>query len=176
MSGTDLTTITIDDILREPVVVPLTKTVDEVFEVIQEKNSSFALVLNEFGGVEGMITARDVLNFIFGDVTEHVLDPDDYRVDGMRNTYEVPGEMTLNDFDDITNFGLDDPRMTTIGGIAFRHFDRVPDVGDQVHVDRVTITVLEVIDQRICKLRVTKGILEPASTGTASSVGVEDCQ
>lgn len=174
MSGTDLNTITIDDILREPVVVPLTKTVDEVFEVIQEKNSSFALVLNEFGGVEGMITARDVLNFIFNDLTDHVLNPDEYRVEGKHGTYEVPGEMRLNDFDDITNFGLDDPRMTTIGGVAFRHFDRVPDVGDQVHVDGVTIAVLEVIDQRISKVRVTKGIVEPDADTTDAPMQMED--
>lgn len=161
MNGADLNTISIEDIVRKPVVVPLTKTVDEVFDVIQERNTNSALVLNEYGGVEGMITARDVLNFIFSDVAGDLLDADNYRVGG-HNSYEVPGDMTLNDFDDISNFGIEDPRMTTIGGVAFRHFDRVPEVGDRVFVDGVTISVLEMADHRIAKLKVVKGIVEPS--------------
>ena len=158
-SGADFSKVKIDDIVRPPVVVPLTKRVDEVFEFIRSKNVSSALVLNEYGGVEGLITARDVLDYVFGELTGSVIDTDDYRVAG-HNTYEVPGDMKLGDFDNLTNFGISDPRMTTIGGVAFRYFDDVPEVGDNVVVDGVTITVLEVDCHRIAKLRAVRGTIE----------------
>ena len=156
----DFTRITVDDILRPPVVVPLTKTVDEVFEFIRSRKVNSALVLNEYGGVEGMITARDVIGFVFGHLTGEMIDTDLYRMEE-HNSYEVPGDMKLGEFNDLTNFGIEDPRMTTIGGVAFRHFDRVPEVGDSVIVDGTTITVLAVDYHRIAKLRVVKGVIEP---------------
>ncbi len=114
------------------------------------------MVLNEYGGVEGLITARDVIGFVFGELTGEVFDTDQYRMDE-HNTYEVPGDMKLGDFNNLTNFGITDPRMTTVGGVAFRHFDRVPEIGDSVVVDGATITVLAVDCHRIDKLRVMKG-------------------
>jgi Mg2+/Co2+ transporter CorC len=78
------------------------------------------------------------------------------------NAYEVPGDMKLSDFNNLTNFGIADHRMTTIGGVAFRHFDRVPEVGDSVVVDGTTITVLDVDCHRIAKLRAAKGRIEPS--------------
>lgn len=157
----DFSKIPIEDILRPPVVVPLTKTVDEVFEFIRSKKVNSALVLNEYGGVEGLITARDVIGFVFGELTGEVIDTDRYRMDE-HNTYEVPGGMKLGKFNNLTNFGISDPRMTTIGGVAFRHFDRVPEIGDSVVVDGTTITVLAVDCHRIAKLRVVKGKIEPS--------------
>lgn len=155
----DFSKIPIEDLLRPPVVVPLTKTVDEVFEFIRSKKVNSALVLNEHGGVEGLITARDVIGFVFGELTGEVIDTDQYRMDE-HNTYEVPGEMKLGEFNNLTNFGIDDPRMTTIGGVAFRHFDRIPDIGDSVVVDGTSITVLAMDCHRIAKLRVVKGKIE----------------
>ncbi|MES9946408.1 MAG: hemolysin family protein [Candidatus Thiodiazotropha sp.] len=162
----DLSKMKIEDILRPPVVVPLTKTVEEVFEFIRSKDVNSALVLNEYGGVEGLVKARDVLNFIFGELTGEVIDSDDYRIDE-HNTYEVPGDMKLVEFNDLTNFGISDPRMTTIGGVAFRHFDCVPEIGDSVAVDGTTITVLDVDYHRIAKLRVAKGKFGPSKEDVA---------
>ena len=67
--------------------------------------------------------------------------------------------MKLNDFNNLTNFGIEDPRMTTIGGVAFRHLDRLPQVGDSVTVEGIIITVLEMDEHRIAKVRVSRGDL-----------------
>lgn len=159
----DFSKISIEDFLRPPVVVPLTKTVDEVFEFIRSRKVNSALVLNEYGGVEGLITARDVIGFVFGELTGEAFDTDEYRIDE-HNTYEVPGDMKLGEFNNLTNFGISDPRMTTIGGVAFRHFDSVPEIGDSVVVDGATITVLAVDCHRIAKLRVMKGKIKPSES------------
>ncbi len=156
IDGTDLSALVPEDIMHPPVVVPLTKKVDEMFDFFQAKNARAAAVLNEFGGVEGFVTMKDVLTFIFGQISGEVQGQEHYQ-ERDENYYEVRGDMKLNDFNNLTNFGIEDPRMTTIGGVAFRHLDRLPRVGDQVTVEGITITVLQMDEHRIDRVRVSRG-------------------
>jgi len=156
LSDQDLATLSIDDIMRPPVVTPPTKKVDEMFDFFQSKNARAAVVLNEFGGVDGFITLRDVLNFIFGQTSGIVTGQELYQ-ERDENVYDIPGDMKLTDFNNLTNFGIEDPRMTTIGGVAFRHLDRLPHEGDTVNVDGILITVVEMKEHRISRVRVARG-------------------
>ena len=130
--------------------------------VLQIKNPKGETVVeeevkaDEFGGVEGIVTMRDVLAFIFGHLSGEIEGQALYE-ERDENVYEVPGEMKLVDFNNLTNFGIEDPRMTTIGGVAFRHLDRLPRVGDQVTVEGITITILEMDEHRIARVRVSRG-------------------
>jgi len=152
----DLATLKPADILSPPVIVPLTKKVDEMFDFFKTTNARAALVLNEFGGVEGLVTMRDVLTFIFGHLSGEIEGQALYE-ERDENVYEVPGEMKLVDFNNLTNFGVEDPRMTTIGGVLFRHLDRLPEAGDEVKLEDFWMTVLEVNNQRITRVRVGRG-------------------
>ena len=156
LSDQDFSSLKVDDIMRTPVVAPLTKKVDEMFDYFKTHNTRVALVLNEFGGVEGIVTMRDVLAFIFGHLSGEIEGQALYE-ERDENVYEVPGEMKLVDFNNLTNFGIEDPRMTTIGGVAFRHLDRLPQVGDEVVVEDIRMTVLAMADQRIARLQVSRG-------------------
>jgi CBS domain containing-hemolysin-like protein len=157
MDKVDFSELNPEEILRPLVVAPPTKKVDEMFDFFQHNNTRAAVVLNEFGGVEGLVTLRDVLTFIFGHLSGEVRSQALYE-ERDQNIYEVPGDMKLTDFDSLTNFGIEDPRMTTIGGVAFRHLDRLPMVGDKVTVEGFEITVLEVEEQRIVRVRVARGV------------------
>ena len=101
----DLSAVTLDDLLRPPVVVPLTKKVDEMFDFFQANQARAAAVLNEFGGVEGFVTMKDVLTFIFGQISGEIRGQEHYE-ERDEDIYEVPGEMKLTDFDNLTNFGI----------------------------------------------------------------------
>ncbi len=162
--GADLESLTPQDIMHAPVVAPPTKHVDEMFDFFQANNARAAVVLNEFGGVEGFITMRDVVNFLFGEISESVSGQELYR-ERDENVYEVAGQMKLTDFNDLTNFGIEDPRMTTIGGVVFRYLDRLPKVGDRVLLDGIVATVLEMDGHRLAKLRIAKGTMEDLEQG-----------
>ncbi len=151
----DLSSLKPEDILHPPVVVPLTKKVDEMFDFFQQNQARAAAVLNEFGGVEGIVVMKDVLSFIFGQISGDVSGQEHYQ-ERDEDIYEIPGDMKLNDFNNLTNFGIEDPRMTTIGGVAFRLLDRLPKVGDQVTVEGITITVMEMDVHRIARVRVAR--------------------
>ena len=152
----DLSCLTEEKLLRPPIVVPPTKKVDEMLDYFQEHRARAAVVLDEFGGVQGLVTLRDVLTYLFGHISGEVPGREHYQ-ERDDNVYVVPGDMKLTDFDDLTNFGIWDPRMTTIAGFAFRHLDRMPRVGDKVTTEGFEITVLELDGQRIAKVRVARG-------------------
>jgi putative hemolysin len=156
LDETNLSELQPDSIMHTPVVVPLTKKVDEMFDFFTNNNARAAAVLNEFGGVEGFVTMKDVLTFIFGQISGDV-DGQELYHERDEDTYEVDGDMKLTDFNNLTNFGIEDPRMTTIGGVAFRHLDRLPMVGDSISVEDTMITILEMDEHRIDRVRVNRG-------------------
>ena len=160
LDDVDQSELTHEDIMHPPVVVPLTKKVDEMFDFFQHHQVRAAACLNEFGGVEGFITMRSVLNFIFGDVSGGSRTTRELYQEKDDNIYEVPGDMKLNDFNNLTNFGIEDPRMMTIAGYAFRLLDRLPREGDRVTSEDIIIQILEMDDHRISRVRVGKGIDE----------------
>ncbi len=152
----DLSDKRLDDLLRPLVVAPPTKRVDEMFDFFQANQTRAALVIDEFGGVEGIVSIRDVLTFIFGHLSGEAKGQALYH-ERDENVYEVPGDMKLTDFQDLTNFGISDPRMTTVAGVAFRHLDRLPRVGDRVNVEDCTLEVLQLDGLRIAQVRVSRG-------------------
>jgi CBS domain containing-hemolysin-like protein len=172
MDKVDPAGLTLDDVVSPPMVVPPTKKVNEMLDFFQSHKARAALVLNEFGGVEGIVSMRDVLTFVFGHLSGEVRG-EAFYAERDQDLYEVPGDMRLVDFNNLTNFGIEDPRMTTIGGVVFRHLDRLPEIGDQVTVEDVQMTVLEMDEQRIARLRVSRGGTggEPGPAGLAEQAG-----
>ena len=76
--------------------------------------------------IDGLsVTITDVLNFIFGQIAGRVVG-EELHSETDQDVHVVPGDMKLADFNNLTNFGIEDSRMTTIGGVAFRHLDRLP--------------------------------------------------
>ncbi len=151
----DPETVNIEDVLKPAYFVPPTKTVDEMFEYFQHHQTRAAIVLGEYGGVEGIVTMKDVLTFIFGEISGKMKGQEDFREEG--DGYTVPGDMRLDDFNNISNFNVEDPMMTTIGGFAFRQFDRLPEVGESISRDGLTFTVVKMAKLRIKALHVAPG-------------------
>ena len=166
--GRELAGVELEELLHPPVVVPLTKRVDEMFEFFKKSRAHAAIVLNEFGGVAGLITMGDVLRMIFGDLVGGKAAEVNFTQIAT-DVYEAPGDMKLSDFNSMTGLGIQDPRMTTIGGVAFRHLDRLPQVADEVVVDGVTISVLEMDAHRISRVRVQRGV--DLATGADKKTG-----
>ena len=156
LDGVDLDTVKLEDLLHPPVVVPPTKKLDELLEYFRAYDVSAAVVLSEFGGVEGMVTLRMVLDVMFRPVSGITVPPERYAGPEV-GTFDVPGEMKLTDFNLLTNFNVSDPRMTTVGGLVYRHLDRLPTVGDSVVVEGIGFTVLDMDEHRISLIRAGRG-------------------
>jgi putative hemolysin len=155
LDGKNLDALTCKDVLQPALHVPLTKSVDEMLDLFQSQNERAAMVLNEYGGVSGMVTMEDVLNFIFGEIAGEFIEETSYEREA-EQVYGVSGSMKLIAFEALTNFGVEDSRLTTIGGVAFRHLGHVPQEGETVTVEGIRMTVVEMEGNRIARLRVAK--------------------
>ena len=153
--GADLSAATLDMILKPAHYVPPTKKVDEMFDYFQAHNTRVAIILGEYGEVSGIVTMKDVLTFIFGEISGKMAGQEYYREDD-ENSYVVPGDMRLADFNNLTNFDIEDPVMATIGGVAFRLFDRLPEPGDQLTHEGYHFVVKQRSGLRISQLLVQK--------------------
>ncbi|QYZ64636.1 MAG: hypothetical protein OI74_13770 [Gammaproteobacteria bacterium (ex Lamellibrachia satsuma)] len=151
----DLSTITLDMILKPAHYVPPTKKVDEMFDYFQMHNTRVAIILGEYGEVLGIVTMKDVLTFIFGEISGKMEGQEYYKEDD-ENSYVVPGDMRLADFYNLTNFAIEDAVMSTIGGVAFRLFDRLPEPGEQVTHEGFRFIVKQRSGLRISELQVQK--------------------
>ena len=162
LEDVDFSTLQPADVLQPVIMVPPTKKVDEMFEFFLQHNAQAAVVLNEFGGIDGLVTLKRVINYIFGHAggDEPLQDVFNEPVPGV---FEVEGSLKLTDFNTITNFGIADNRMTTISGVVLRHLDRLPAVGDEVTVEGVQLQVLAVEGHRIARLRAMHAAGTPAA-------------
>ncbi len=151
----DLAKQTLNSIIKPAHFVPPTKKVDEMFDYFQMHNTRVAIILGEYGEVLGLVTMKDVVKFIFGEISGRMEGQEYYSVHD-ENSYTVPGEMRLTDFYNLTNFDIEDPVMTTIGGVAFRLFDRLPKVGERVTDEGYEFMTQEVKGLRISKIQVRK--------------------
>ena len=153
--GRDLSEVTLDMIVKPAHFVPPTKKVDEMFDYFQDHNTRVAIILGEYGEVLGIVTMKDVLTFIFGEISGKMVGNEYYQEED-ENSYTVPGDMRLTDFNNLTNFDIEDPVMATIGGVAFRLYDCLPSVGDKVSYEGFEFTVTELKGLRISMIRVQK--------------------
>lgn len=155
-SADDVSQIQLSDIVKPAHFVPPTKKVDEMLQYFQRFNTRAAVVIGEYGEVLGIIAIKDVLSFLFGEISGKMRDQEYYQQED-NDSFTVPGYMRLTDLHTLTNFDIDDPLMNTIGGVTLTLFGRLPRVGEKIFYLDYEITVKEVTGTRITKVRVSRG-------------------
>ena len=136
----------IDALLRPVVAIVDTLTVDALLDQLQSADVEAAIVVGEFGETLGVVTMTDVAEFLWGHVYTAAQPLPSWSA---RGRDPIPGSMKLNEFNRLTNLGLQDPRMTTIAGYVMRRLGKVPQPGDQLAVEGYLIEVREVRERRI---------------------------
>ena len=165
IKGGGTPTKSLEEMLREPFYIPQTKRIDDLLRDFQESRSHMALVLDEYGGVSGLVTIEDILEEIVGEI-EDEYDKEDAVEEFIRiddSTAEALARLHIDEINDRLRISLpDDGDFDTIGGFVFSELGRIPKVSEQVvWKDRVRITVLEVGRRRIERVRIE--VLERAS-------------
>ncbi len=154
LDGEDPAGLTLEELLHEVVMVPPGKKVDELFNFFLEHKTHAAVVINEFGGIDGMVTLRGAIRFIFGNAFG-TAEPVGLRLreDG---SHEVDGVLPLDDFCELT--GIERPRddSTTVGGLMLARLDRLPRPGDRITVQGLCLQVETLEGHRIATVRVSR--------------------
>ncbi len=142
-------------LLREPFFVPETKPIDVLLQEFQRSHHHMAVVLDEYGGVSGLVTMEDILEEIVGEISDEY---DKDLVDGIRQigegVVEALGKVHVDEINERLGLELpEDGEFDTIGGFVFSELGHVPIVGEELLHDRARITVLEATRRRILRVR-----------------------
>ncbi len=149
----------IRDLLRKPVFVPETKAVDDLLQMFQQMHTHIAVVLDEYGGVAGLVTIEDVLEEIVGEIVDEYdeeVAEEIQRID--ENTCEALGRTHVDQINETMHLDLpDDGDFDTIGGFVFTELGRIPLPGEKLlWQDKVCIEVLEATKRRIERVRIER--------------------
>jgi CBS domain containing-hemolysin-like protein len=141
-------------LLRRPFFVPETKPVNEMLQEFQRGRTHIAVVLDEYGGVSGLVTIEDVLEEIVGEIAD---EHDEALVDGLKqldeNTYEAHARMRIGDWNERTGKVLpDEESFDTLGGYVFHELGRIPNVGEQLERHGLRIKILDSNRRRIDRI------------------------
>lgn len=151
------------EILRKPLFVPESKAVDALLEMFQQMRTHIAIVLDEYGGVSGLVTIEDVLEEIVGEIVDEYdqVEEQDIRVVD-ENTVEALGRTHVDEINSAMDLELPEVAdYDTIAGFVFSELGRVPMVGESViWNDAVKVTVLEATRRRIDRVRIERLLRE----------------
>lgn len=150
--------INLNDIIQKTVYVPPKKRISELMQELQKLKSHMAIVTDQYGGTIGVITLEDIIEQLVGDIWD---ESDEEEIDITKvseDKYQVSADMNVEDFFDEINFKYRDSDLeeipSTFAGWALETFERIPEYGDSFEYKNLTITVLEVSEQRIINLEI----------------------
>jgi CBS domain containing-hemolysin-like protein len=145
------------ELLRKPLFVPETKPVDDLLRMFQQVRSHIAIVLDEYGGVAGLVTIEDVLEEIVGEIVDEYDDDVEQLIRQLDDdTYDVVGRAHVDEVNDVLRIDLpEDSEYDTIGGFVFYKLGRIPSVGETIECNgSIKLTVVEATRRRIDRVRI----------------------
>lgn len=148
------------NILRKPLLVPETMTTDMLLKNFKENKTEIAIVMNEFGGMSGIISLEDVLEEILGDVQDEFDDEEKEIKKVDENKYIVDGLLRIDEFFEFFEINRKEDEVETIGGFVQKLLGCIAKKNDKVCVEHLHIKVIETNGRRINKLLVEKSAAE----------------
>jgi magnesium and cobalt transporter len=146
------------DTLRPAVFIPEAKRLNVLLKDFRANRNHIAMVVDEYGGVAGLVTIEDVLEQIVGDI-EDEFDFDDAEDSILRDKsgrYRVKAGMELADFDQAMGTRFSEQDIDTVGGLVLAHFGHVPKKGESMTLDSLKFTVLRADSRRVHVIQVER--------------------
>lgn len=153
---------TLKGLLRPAYFVPEAKKADQLLAEMQSRRVHMAIVVDEYGGVAGLVTLEDIVEEIIGEIQdEYDLEEELPYLEVGDGEYVFLGRVDLDDFNEVLESSLSKDEADTIGGLIYNRIGRVPTSGESVQVEDLLLTVEQVSGRRIRKVRARR--LELAS-------------
>lgn len=148
---------TVSDLLRPVAVVPESKRLNQLLKEFKQNRNHMAIVVDEYGGVAGLVTIEDVLEQIVGEIEdEHDID-DEAMIKALSDgEFTVKALTDIDEFNDFFGTDIPDNEFDTIGGIALKHFGRLPERDDQTEFHGFKVTVLNADNRTIRLLKLER--------------------
>jgi putative hemolysin len=145
-------------LVRSVYLVPETKPVAELLEEMQKAHVQLAMVIDEYGGICGLVTVEDILEEIVGEIEDEDIAGEELEeiVADDEGSYEVPASTEIGKIERLFDMEIEADDFTTIAGLVINESGKVPAVGERLTIRGLAVEVLEADDRRINRLRVKK--------------------
>ena len=152
----------IEQVIRPAVVVPESKRVDRLLKEFREERYHMSIVVEEFGGVSGLVTIEDILEEIVGEIEDEFDDEEELDIRKLsKHTYAVKALTTIEEFNDTFNTSFSDEEVDTVGGMVMTAFGHLPSRGEVVELENYSFKVTSADNRRVLQLQVTIPDEEP---------------
>jgi CBS domain containing-hemolysin-like protein len=161
MNKSSMKNVKLKDIMHEPLYIPHTKKVNEVFSLFKQKNINIAIVLDEYGGLAGIVTREDVIEEIFGELyDEHEIKETDKIIYETKNSWIISGDTTFYAIHDLLEIELEhSKRILTIGGYLIEKIGRIPEENEILDMEEGAYEILSIKNNTIDTIRFRKKVL-----------------
>ncbi len=168
--------VTVADLMRPAVFVPDSKRLDELLDDMQRTRNHMAMLVDEYGGIAGLVTIEDVLEEIVGEIADEYDQAEIAPVSELgEGRYRVSARLPLDDLGELFGIELDDEEVDTAGGLVAHVLGRVPLPGSSVRTDGLVLTAEGGTDPR-GRIRIGTVLAErdPAADGRATATAGAD--
>lgn len=130
----------VDELAKPAQFLPESKKADDALRQLQVQSNHLALVVDEYGGIAGLVTMEDLIEELIGDITDEY-DREESTFERLDdNRYRVSARMPIDELGDLFGIELDDDDVDTVGGLLTKHLDRLPVAGSTTEVDGLHLT------------------------------------
>ena len=151
----------LEKLIRHAYFIPESKRLDELLKELQEKRVHMAIVVDEYGGVEGLVTLEDLLEEIVGEIEDEFSRSLEPRVVPMANGDVImDARVSLDYLSDLFSTPILIEDVDTVGGLVYSTLGKMPHVGDGVVYNGLRIEVVSLLGRRIRKLKLSKTVTE----------------
>jgi CBS domain containing-hemolysin-like protein len=138
----------VESVMRSVLWVPDSKPADDLLREMQQSRKHVAVVVDEYGGMAGLVTIEDILEEIVGEITDE-FDPDEVPVEVLEDgRVRVSSRYPVDDLDEIVGVEIEDDEVDSVGGLMAKHLGRVPIPGSTVEVDGLVFRAEEAKGRR----------------------------
>lgn len=149
--------VDIRSLLRKPYLVPESKNIDDLFRELQETKVHIAILIDEYGGVSGIVTIEDLIEEVMGNIDDEYDDSEAKLQKLDDNTYLIDGQYYIDDLNDELQLNLESEEHETIGGLIIDFLGEIPDEDEAeqriVEFENCTFKIESVRDRRIDKVK-----------------------
>ena len=155
----DYETIDIDKVMKKPYFVPETKNIDRLLQELQSTKNYLAILIDEYGGLAGMVTIEDIVEEIVGEIEDEYDDDMPPILKVNNSTYVADGMMELNTINEELNIDLESENHETISGLTIELLGFIPEPEDTknhsvLYKNSIRLTTLAVSDKRISRVEI----------------------
>ena len=146
----------VTNVIRDVHFVPETKGIAELFDELRRSGNQMAIAVDEFGGVAGLVTLKQLIEDVMGRVGEEGIGAEEEMTLVGQDTYEVDGGMSIDEARDRLELDIEEGGFETVAGWALERLGHIPTQGESFEADGFTVEIIEMDNLKIDAIRLTK--------------------